>query len=490
MNALMDALDGIGYALDTPGAYLRGALSGRFGERASGQEMLSSLGMEDPVAGAGFAAELVSDPLAIAMPLLGALGIKRMFQPGLRNASSPQKIPPMAEGPFTLIGASPGREALERSGLSPLQREVAAAGEKRARWSLFDPVEDDLYRQEAGGLQFRGPDGKAVEVGEIFPRSANRSLRRAAKGMYQDLTPAIDAPIAGDLFSGVTHAGDETILRQMMERVPSSGRVFRQLGIEDGVGRYGAVQVKKGLAVNTYEPVEDGGSLVWRLAGSRPAEPGEISSMAGAPPIMNLGSPPPLTEDQMYWLRRINDRYAAPPKAGVADRVVFTKEIDPDTGLPYEFIATLDGKEVGAATLGDNVTKVAKRMFPEQMPGDDKAYRISSILVDPEHQRQGIGSKLYEYIYSRFPKGTRFYDSTVSGEAARTLQSMASPKGDRGSLIDLVQKPGEVGYGMGAAPPHIARLLDDAWEKAQQNPNFRSIMPLLVALGLGTQEPA
>ncbi len=77
---MLDALSGVGYALDTPGAYLRGALSGRPGERASGREMLQNWG----VAGenqpgldlgdvGGFAAEMVLDPLSLAAPALGAI---------------------------------------------------------------------------------------------------------------------------------------------------------------------------------------------------------------------------------------------------------------------------------------------------------------------------------------------------------------------------------------------------------------------------------
>ncbi len=79
-NPLLDALGSVSYALDTPGAYLRGALSGKLGERASGREMLQNWG----VAGedqpgldwgdiGGFGAEMVLDPLSLAGPALGAI---------------------------------------------------------------------------------------------------------------------------------------------------------------------------------------------------------------------------------------------------------------------------------------------------------------------------------------------------------------------------------------------------------------------------------
>jgi hypothetical protein len=76
-NPLLGALGTIAYGLDTPGAYLRGALAGKFGERASGQDLLSSYGLssaDDPWGGVkGFGAEMLLDPLALAGPALGAL---------------------------------------------------------------------------------------------------------------------------------------------------------------------------------------------------------------------------------------------------------------------------------------------------------------------------------------------------------------------------------------------------------------------------------
>jgi hypothetical protein len=72
MNALLDAIGDIGYALDTPGAYLRGALGGQIGNRMSGEEMLSSYGMDAGPIG-GFAAEAVLDPLALAGLAGGAI---------------------------------------------------------------------------------------------------------------------------------------------------------------------------------------------------------------------------------------------------------------------------------------------------------------------------------------------------------------------------------------------------------------------------------
>ncbi len=93
MNPILDALSGAAYLADTPGAYLRGALSGRPGERASGREMLQNWG----VAGenqpgldwgdvGGFGAEMVLDPLSLAAPALGAIKGLHGIQAGTKAA--------------------------------------------------------------------------------------------------------------------------------------------------------------------------------------------------------------------------------------------------------------------------------------------------------------------------------------------------------------------------------------------------------------------
>lgn len=63
MDTLLSLIESLGYALDTPGAYTRGLLSGRPGERASGRDMLRSWGIEDPGFWGGTAAEMLADPL-------------------------------------------------------------------------------------------------------------------------------------------------------------------------------------------------------------------------------------------------------------------------------------------------------------------------------------------------------------------------------------------------------------------------------------------
>jgi hypothetical protein len=70
---VMDLLSGLGYALDTPGALTRGLLTGRPGERASGEDLLRALGIEDAGWLANTATEMAVDP----MNLIGGLGVAK-----------------------------------------------------------------------------------------------------------------------------------------------------------------------------------------------------------------------------------------------------------------------------------------------------------------------------------------------------------------------------------------------------------------------------
>jgi hypothetical protein len=70
MGVIRDTLSGIGYALDTPGAYTRGVLSWRPGARVGGRELLENwgvLGANTPGLDmgdvAGFGAEMLLDPI-------------------------------------------------------------------------------------------------------------------------------------------------------------------------------------------------------------------------------------------------------------------------------------------------------------------------------------------------------------------------------------------------------------------------------------------
>lgn len=69
------------YWLDTPGSYLRGALAGRMGERASGRQLLEAWNLLRPedqglgASAAGMATEMAVDPLNLLGPAMKALGL-------------------------------------------------------------------------------------------------------------------------------------------------------------------------------------------------------------------------------------------------------------------------------------------------------------------------------------------------------------------------------------------------------------------------------
>ncbi len=106
-NPLMDALELGGYALDTPGAYLRGLLAGKPGERTSGEDLLGSYGVQGGPLG-GFAAEMALDPLALAGLAGGAYrGIRGLTKAGVA-LSHADDANPLLRGIGNLVGDETG----------------------------------------------------------------------------------------------------------------------------------------------------------------------------------------------------------------------------------------------------------------------------------------------------------------------------------------------------------------------------------------------
>jgi hypothetical protein len=94
IDGLLEALGAVGYAFDTPGALLRGALIGRPGERASGREMLEALGYSANQEGLdlgdvlGFGAEMVLDPLNLLPGYAALKGAKHLKRTKALNKAS------------------------------------------------------------------------------------------------------------------------------------------------------------------------------------------------------------------------------------------------------------------------------------------------------------------------------------------------------------------------------------------------------------------
>ena len=183
MNPLISALGSVGYALDTPGALLRGALAGNIGSRASGQDLLSAYGLSDENdpwgAAKGFGAEMILDPLALAGPALGAYkGIQGATR-GARALAHADDVNPIARAIGRFAGDESGAiahpEALEllRRQDNPLGRFEALAQKspaklniepeyQRAVFGSSDDIQDvsAVYQPDAlaWNLTMRGPD--------------------------------------------------------------------------------------------------------------------------------------------------------------------------------------------------------------------------------------------------------------------------------------------------------------------------------------------
>ncbi len=129
MNPLFEAMGDVGYLMDTPGAYLRGALSGNLGQRASGQDMLQSWGLDAGPMG-GMAAEMVADPFALAGLAGGAYkGIQGLTK-GAQALSHADDVNPLMKAAAGFVGNESGvldmDEVARRLGGSGAAAELAA----------------------------------------------------------------------------------------------------------------------------------------------------------------------------------------------------------------------------------------------------------------------------------------------------------------------------------------------------------------------------
>ena len=215
MSALLDILEKAGYALDTPGAYTRGLLAGRPGERVGGREMLESWGavganQEGLDAGdvGGFLAEMLFDPLNLVGAGLFSKGAKAAR--GIKAANRSSEV-------MRAAGAMPEE-------IAKLTKAVDASGNPQ-RLLHGTPI-SGIDAQDFNPA-FRGTNtGNQGFLGEGFsftpdPQNANRYTEsfRALPGAVQESGAVIAAHL--DVRNPfVTEAGmPSEFLRDVTQRV-------------------------------------------------------------------------------------------------------------------------------------------------------------------------------------------------------------------------------------------------------------------------------
>lgn len=192
-DSILDALGVAGSALSAPGDYLRGALAGRLGERASGRDLLGSLGL-DPGDGfggqlAGFGTEVLTDPLTY---LGGAAG--RLI--GGRASKAAEAMGPG----YRTGGQDLARMMTEFEASQPeLSLTVDSVGQRLK--TIFDspnadrilgelPPESKILGGGAEGVGFLTPQGDVLRLGKVAQGAPGRPV---AEGVAQ-ATRAVDIP--------------------------------------------------------------------------------------------------------------------------------------------------------------------------------------------------------------------------------------------------------------------------------------------------------
>ncbi len=220
-NPLLDLLGDVGYAADTPGAYLRGALSGRLGERAAGEDMLNSWGLDGGPLG-GMAAEMVLDPLMLAGLAGGAYkGIQGVTRAG-RALGHADDAGPLARAVGRFVGDETGALV---PGFAPFHPDdIASATGVRAS-QIGNDVASEAYRPWAQGLS--PEEASAIKLYTGSPQArishAMRGSTTTAGGFSMDPfadeshaslipgSPPIDTP--GDVMSEVVPYLDSALSR-------------------------------------------------------------------------------------------------------------------------------------------------------------------------------------------------------------------------------------------------------------------------------------
>ena len=137
LDKALGGLGSLGYALDTPGAYTRGALAGKLGERASGRDVIQNLGGGAAPEGfdwKGLGVEVAADPFNL-------LGVGLLTKAG-KAGKAAQGASAALKAAKTAGNTKRIAEATEA--LAKYEKIAAAGGPKRALLSLDVPFTKSL----------------------------------------------------------------------------------------------------------------------------------------------------------------------------------------------------------------------------------------------------------------------------------------------------------------------------------------------------------
>jgi len=190
--SLADIVGGVGYALDTPGALLRGALAGAPGTRKSGRELLETYGLlgqntEGLDAGdvAGFAADVVLDPIN----LLGGAAATKLAKT-LSRASKARKAATMADNAASAASKAPSlyrgvaRPMKVGPGIPPheIEEQLRRGGDWVARYLNAQPTVAGNVVNPRSGIPLWKDAGRGRAA---LNRVSNRKLVVAPSRMYK-----------------------------------------------------------------------------------------------------------------------------------------------------------------------------------------------------------------------------------------------------------------------------------------------------------------
>ena len=303
--SLWNTVGGIGYALDTPGALLRGLLAGAPGKRKSGRQLLETYGLlgkntEGLDAGdvAGFAADVVLDPIN----LLGGAAVGKLAK--ILSAAKKAKL---ARNTARTFGASVADDAA--ASVINNADDVKRAFTQGTKWTgdhyarKLNPATGNVTNPESGLSLWRDPQVGQADLARITQRAGSKPLPitetsiPTMAGAYQaPLGQSVDAammynqdvlaklplhdavstgvhegmhavtrfnPLRDNVFSKAMPGNMNDALVNYLTRATAVGR--RRLNKRVGALRSQYDAARKANARNVYAPLKEGESLAKRF---------------------------------------------------------------------------------------------------------------------------------------------------------------------------------------------------------------------------------